>query len=260
MDEENIDSGTARQAVRMTDAEFRAVARLGVDGAEREIVRRMNDEQKAATEHERMIVREVKARGGVCRPEGMTQEEWANRLPRSLRGSRSRNPSKAGRGCAPIDELAQEYADRGMIGDAYQDEAIDFIAAADVTQKMKAPPPEPKELRKAARRLVDNKASRAAQELVQSSQSLRCDAKGTPMKGMHGLVREKGSTSMGMGDARSLVRSLSTGKYVELGERASLTALSIFALSQSNDIAPKVVFGATTVFFGFLTLAKAFEL
>lgn len=247
----------------MTAADLRAVARLGVDGAEREIVRRMNDEQKAATEHERMIVREVRQRGGVCRPEGMTQEEWANRLPRSLRGSRSRNPNKAGRGCAPIDEIAQEYADRGMIGDAYQDEALDFIAAADVTAKMQAPPPEPKELRKAARRLVDTKANQAAQELIAASQSLRCDSptpKGAPMRGMHGIVRERGgSASMGIGD--SFLTAYTPGKTVlEFGERAAFTGLCIFALANSDAIVPKVFFGVGTAFFGFLTLAKAFEL
>lgn len=255
MDGIHVDSAEARQRARMTERDFKAVARLGVDGAEREIIRRMNDEQRASTGHERGIVADVKARGGVCRPDGMTQEEWANRLPRALRGGRKH--------CARVDELAQEFADRGMTSDAYQDTALDFLAVADVVSKTKAAPADPKELRKAARKLIDSKATRAAADLIASSQQLRCDLpKGEPMKGMHGIVRERGvaKTGAGMGSATSLIRRYSTGKAIQFGERAAVTGLCIFALSQSETIVPKVFFGAATAFFGLLTIAKAFEM
>lgn len=247
MDGEHVDSGAARQSARMTERELRAVARLGVDGAEREILRRVADEHRASTEHERRIVGEVKERGGVCKPEGMTQEEWANRLPRSLRGSKKH--------CAAVDEVGQEFADRGLTTDAYQDTTLDYLATADVIVRSRAAPPDAKELRKAAYRLVDDKANRAAQDLIASSQELRCDLpKGEPMRG--GL--------MGLGDADL---SLDTSGWTffpgsnmaQLAERSSLAAVCVVGLWYSESLLPKIVFGVGTAFFGFLALAKLAE-
>lgn len=251
MDGEHIDSGAARQSARMTEREFRAVARLGVDGAEREILRRVNDEHRASTEHERRIVAEVKDRGGICRPEGSTQEEWSNRLPRSLRGSKKH--------CVAVDEVGQEFADRGLTADAYQDTTLDYLATADVVVKSRAAPPDPKELRKAAYRLVDDKASRAAQDLVASSQELRCDLpKGEPMRGMAGMGGGLADASIAF-DPQGWTFFPQNG-LAQLGERAGLATLCVIGLYYSTSIVPKIVFGVGTAFFGALAVAKLIEL
>lgn len=68
----------------------------------------------------------------------------------------------------------------------------------------------------------------------------------------------RGLGSGRMGDA--YLTKIAEHQYVNLATRGGLTIMSIALLSQQESTVGKVAFGLTTALFGFLTLAKAFEL
>ena len=72
------------------------------------------------------------------------------------------------------------------------------------------------------------------------------------------LAKHAGMRSSGMGSA-ALTR-IAESPYMMLASRAGLTLLSVGVLSQQDTTVGKVAFGLSTAVFGFLTLAKAFEL
>lgn len=72
------------------------------------------------------------------------------------------------------------------------------------------------------------------------------------------LAKHSGTRSGGMGSA-ALTR-IAESPYMALASRAGITLLSVGVLSQQDTTVGKVAFGLSTAVFGFLTLAKAFEL
>jgi hypothetical protein len=157
--------------------QLRRVATMCPSGIANEILRNVRREHRETTQEERILVRDVRDRGGVCFPGGMTQEEWRNRLPRSLRGSKSR--------CVPPDELAQELYDRGTLPDASSDTVLDRLGQAHLRASSAPPRPTDKELVKQAKKVLNEQIMRAAKELVATArrQGLTdCPAAKTPEK------------------------------------------------------------------------------
>lgn len=147
---------------RAAERELQQVALQCPEGAAAELVRQIRAEHRAMTQPDRGVVRDVRDRGGVCFPGGMTAEEWRNRLPRALHGKRAR--------CVPADELAQELADRGTIREPTSDAALDHLNAAYARARSSPPVPDPADLRRDARRVVTERVKRAVKELVQTAQ------------------------------------------------------------------------------------------
>ncbi len=141
--------------------ELRRVALACPDGAAREIVSKVREEHRQATAPDRALVKNVRDRGGVCFPGGMTPEEWRNRLPRALHGKRGQ--------CVPADELAQELFDRGVIAEPYSDAALDHLGKTYARAKSKPPIPDERDLTREARRLVTERVPRAVRELVRTA-------------------------------------------------------------------------------------------
>lgn len=153
----------AREVVRQNFAEreLRRVSLLGTAGVAREIAREIRREHREETSRDREIVRDVRGRGGVCRPTELSKEEFEGRVPRSLRGRARR--------CVPPDELAQEFFDRGMIADPSTDVVIDFLEESFRRARSPADVPEERELRREARGIVRERVGRAIRELVKTA-------------------------------------------------------------------------------------------
>lgn len=151
-------SGAKRDAAAR---ELRKVALLCPEGAAREILRQVRREHREATASDRAFIRDVRDRGGVCFPGGMTTEEWRNRLPRPVHGKRGR--------CVPSDELAQELYDRGIIRDPSTDVALDHVAASYERARSEAAIPDERDLKREARRMVGERVTRAVRELVSTA-------------------------------------------------------------------------------------------
>jgi len=158
---------------RAAERELKRVALLCPEGAEAELVREIRAEHRAATQPDRAVVRDVRDRGGVCFPGGMTAEEWRNRLPRALHGKRDR--------CVPADEIAQEMADRGTISEPMSDAALDHLGK--VYQRAKSTPllPHKADLEREARKIVGQRVARAVKELAREIR-LTCPAPGRRKK------------------------------------------------------------------------------
>lgn len=157
--------------------ELRKIALVCPEGAAREIVLKLRDEHRQATESDRALIRDIRDRGGVCPPTGMTREEWANRLPRPLHGKRG--------GCAPADELAQEMYDRGTIAEPSTDAVLDHLATVHTRARSKPPIPDERDLRREARRLVGERVGRAVRELIKTARreaEATCPAPEKPQK------------------------------------------------------------------------------
>jgi hypothetical protein len=138
--------------------ELRRIATMCPAGIANAILRNVRREHRETTQEDRIFVRDVRDRGGICFPEGMTREEWLNRLPRSLHGSKSR--------CVPADELAQELYDRGVLPDASSDTVLDKLGQSYLTARSAPPRPTEKELVKQAKKVLNEQIVRAAKELV----------------------------------------------------------------------------------------------
>lgn len=148
---------------RIAEREFQRIARLGTEGIADSIVRQSRAEHRHATTPDRESVMAVRLRGGVRRPSGMSAEEWRSAIPRALRGSKRKGVA--------LDELAQEFADAGVIRDAYQDTLLDYLNKAYDDAHSRAHLPDEKTLRREARKLVDRRARRTARELVESARA-----------------------------------------------------------------------------------------
>lgn len=150
----------AAEAVKQDFAirELRRIATMCPTGIAHQILVNVRREHREGTQDERTLVKDVRDRGGVCFPGGMTKEEWANRLPRPLHGRASR--------CVPADELAQELFDRGQLGDPSSDAILDVLGEAYVRARSRAPLPDDKTLIKEAKRILADQIKRAAKELV----------------------------------------------------------------------------------------------
>lgn len=142
--------------------ELRRVALLCPDQVAVELVKAVREEHRQATEPDRALVRDVKDRGGVCPLPGLTLEEWRDRVPRALRGKRGH--------CAPADELAQEFFDRGTIAEPTTDAVLDHLTTVHARARSDPPIPEERELRKEALRIVRQRVGRAVRELVRTAQ------------------------------------------------------------------------------------------
>lgn len=215
------------------------MARMGVEGAAREIARRTHAEHREAMSPERGIILEVQARGGVRRPQGMSAEEWRNRLPRALHHRKRIGPGVA------VDELAQEFADRYMIADAYGDTLLDFLARTYAAAAARAPVPGAKDLRREARKLVDDRAKRTAAELARTARrqaELSCSSllpnpggsmrfkKGSPEARAH---MAKLRAMAGRGRSRNAPR---TGTIEALRNMAAAKGLSIDTWSPGDGV------------------------
>ena len=143
--------------------EFRRIARVGVPGISRRIERGLKREHRESLQDPRELVKSVQAAGGLLRPRGVTAEEWRSRVPRALHHRKRKGPG------IPLDIYAQDLADQGQIRDAYGDEALDFIIRQHDATKEPAPEADPKELRRQARQVVDQKAHEAVRELVSAA-------------------------------------------------------------------------------------------
>ncbi|HXG61756.1 MAG TPA: hypothetical protein VNO22_10290 [Planctomycetota bacterium] len=141
--------------------ELRRIALACPERVAQEILRKVREEHRQTTELDRALIKDVRNRGGVCFPGGMTLEEWRNRLPRALHGRKTR--------CVPADELAQEFYDRGIIPDASTDTVLDHLGKAYERARSKPPVPEERELVKEARRVVREKVNQAVRELVRTA-------------------------------------------------------------------------------------------
>ena len=141
-----------------TVRELRHVCLKGVPGMIEEIVRQVHEEHRQATAPDREAIREVRSRGGVCFPGGMTSEEWSNLLPRALRG-----PART---CIQPDELAQEFFDRGKIAEPSTDAVLDHLNVTYERARSKPSLPDEKELRREARRVVNERVKQAVEDLV----------------------------------------------------------------------------------------------
>ncbi len=134
--------------------------RLAREGVERRVKRRdrnATQEFRDATAFEREIIRNIRSEGGIRPAEGV-EEEVRSRLPRSLVRKR---------GGVASDELAQEFADRGMIQDASLDSLLDFLEKT--LEAIERPEIDKKKLRAEARRMVDREAKRISRELTQGA-------------------------------------------------------------------------------------------
>jgi len=147
--------------------ELRRIALLCPNGMARKILSQVKAEHRARIEDDRRLVKDVRGRGGVCFPGGMTREEWGDRLPRSLHGRK--------RHCAPSDELAQELYDRGQLPDPSTDAVLDKLSGAYTRSRSAVPAPDEKELLKEAKRLIGDEVRLAVRELVKSAES-HCEA------------------------------------------------------------------------------------
>jgi hypothetical protein len=158
----------AGQAARREAAvkELRRVALLCPEGAKREILKKVREEHRQVTEPDRALVKEVRDRGGVCFPGGMTPEEWRNRLPRALHGKRGR--------CVPADELAQELYDRGRIPEPYSDAVLDYLTSAYARARSKPPIPEERDLAREARKIIRERVNGLVREIVRSAREASC--------------------------------------------------------------------------------------
>lgn len=148
---------------RVAASEFVRVARVGVPGTSRRIEQQLKRQHREALRDPREVVQYVKDAGGIQRPQGVTAEEWRSRVPRALH---LRKRKGAG---IPLDIYAQDLADQGQIRDAYGDEALDFIVKQFEASREPAPGADPKELRREARKVVDQRAREAVRELVSAS-------------------------------------------------------------------------------------------
>lgn len=157
--------------------QLRRVATMCPTGIANEILRNVRREHRETTQDERAFVKDVRDRGGVCFPGGMTREEWDNRLPRSLHGRKTR--------CVPSDELAQELFDRGIIGDPSSDTVLDLLGESYVRARSTPPQPSEKDLLKQAKKVLAEQIMRAAKELVATARRqglTECIRPGKPKK------------------------------------------------------------------------------
>lgn len=158
--------------------QLKRVATMCPTGIAREILRNVRREHRETTHDERTFVKDVRDRGGVCFPGGMTSEEWANRIPRALHGRKTR--------CVPADELAQELYDRGIIPDASSDTVLDLLGELYVRARSAPPQPTEKELMKQAKKVLAEQVLRAAKELVATARRqglTECVRPAKPKKG-----------------------------------------------------------------------------
>lgn len=167
-------------------------------------------------------------------------------MPRALRGGRS---------CAKIDELAQEYEDRGMIADAYEDTALDFLAKSHATATSEAPAQDAKEVRKAARRLVDDRAKRVAHELVESSRHQGCPTVGETMSKTM-LMKSGAGLGGQLAGRNAFLANVAESPVFEVGAATSLLGINVYVLSQQESTLGKVFFGSTTFVLGWIFLDK----
>jgi hypothetical protein len=145
--------------------ELRRVALVCPDQVAKGLMRASKEEHRQAAQVDRDLIQDVKDRGGVCFPSGMSREEWRSRLPVALHGMKGR--------CVPADEIAQEFADRGTIPEPSSDAVLDRLGAAYARARAKFPNPDPGELRREARRLVRQRVGRALRQLLREVQCER---------------------------------------------------------------------------------------
>lgn len=153
-----VRKATQRLKQDFATRQLRRVATMCPSGIANEILRNVRREHREMTQDERAFVKDVRDRGGVCFPGGMTREEWANRLPRALHGPKTR--------CVPSDELAQELFDRGVTPDPSSDTALDLLGQAYARARSEPPRPTDKDLMKQAKKVLNEQVVRAAKELV----------------------------------------------------------------------------------------------
>ena len=171
----------ARQAAEgvrqdLVARELRRVAMVCPAGVEQKIILQVRREHREATAPDRALVRDVRDRGGICFPGGMTAEEWRNRLPRALHGKRGR--------CVPADEIAQEMADRGVIREPSSDAALDHLDKVYTRAKSEPSLPDKADLDREAKRIVREKVTRAVRELVRTARrqaEAACPAPESPL-------------------------------------------------------------------------------
>ena len=158
----------ARQAAEgvrqdLAARELRRIALVCPAGIGREIILQVRRDHRDATAPDRALIRDVRDRGGICFPGGMTTEEWRNRLPRALHGQRGR--------CVPADEIAQEMADRGTIPDPTSDSALDHLGKVYTRAKSAPSLPDGREVEHEAKRVVRERVARAVRELVTTARN-----------------------------------------------------------------------------------------
>lgn len=104
------------EALQAAGTEAKAALRKGRHGLTRQLAKALADEERAAVQHYVEILRSIRERGGIR----LTQQ--TERFPIALL-------AKKGGGVA-LDELAQEFADVGLIDAATLDDLADFIDVA----------------------------------------------------------------------------------------------------------------------------------
>lgn len=166
-------------------------------GMSQRILEQIRREHREATEDERGMLKDVRSRGGVCFPGGMTREEWDNSLPRSLQGSKKR--------CVPADELAQELYDRGRIADASQDAVLDKLVRVYDTARNPPNLPDEKTLAKEAKRLLGQEVKTIVRNLVKSSKKQCAAACAQPLEASMAGVPKRSMLS-GVGTSTTVRR------------------------------------------------------
>ncbi len=160
-----------RELKQIAGKHFQELARAGVGGKARKIKRGFGALQREAIASDLEMLKNIRAAGGVIRPAGITGEEWRNQLPRSFHHRR-----KKGAGI-PLDVLAQDLYDQGMIKDPYGDDATDYINKLYDAVRAPAEQYDEIEIRKEARKIINRQSKSAVKDLVEAASTSTMIAK-----------------------------------------------------------------------------------
>lgn len=181
-------------ATALARKDVRALAREGIPGVAKKLEKSLRQEQAASASFHRDVLTELK-RTGIGPNEAGPDEagmiaDWRSRIPTFLRKENGR----------PLEEVAQELADRGVIGDASLDSLADFIEVASKTVREAKAIDRPG-VRLQARQMVNTRSAEDVKALIQTTREQARLL--NELRQIRSVGRQKETTAAGMVEARN---------------------------------------------------------